>query len=73
MEDGGRQNDVTVLANLGVGVSTGYNQHRQHSTAAFSAHSKENLDSSMLIEVLLTRQTRRRSTTTFPTRRRVEV
>jgi hypothetical protein len=65
LEDGGRLYDVTtVLGTLGVGVCTGYNQHRQRSKAGVSEQSNENLDTAMLIEVLLTRRTKRESTTT---------
>jgi len=65
LEDGDRQYDVTtVLGKLGVGVCTGYSHHRQRSEAGVSEQSNENLDTAMLIEVLLTRRTKRESTTT---------
>lgn len=64
MEGGDRQNDVTVLGKLCVGVCIGYSRHRQRSKARFSEQSNENLDTVMLIEVLRTRRTKRRATTT---------
>jgi hypothetical protein len=55
-----------------MGVSAVYNQHMRRSMAGFSEKSNENLDSAMLIEVVLTSRNKRNSTTTLAIRR-VEV
>jgi hypothetical protein len=61
LEDGDRQNDVTtVLGKLGVGVRTGYNQHRQRSKAGFSEQSNENLDTDQANETKVNDDIRRR-------------